>query len=1164
MEMKQFNGYSQMKNEIWRQQMRFLLYFFPERSGPFYRKAEQACSVFFTGLLLALILAPCAQAQGITGSIAGTVSDSSGAIILGATVTVRNLNTNAVRQVATSGIGSYEITLLPPGNYSVKVDKAGFKAFEQDNITLQIDQVAQINAQLQVGSEQTTVTVTTAPPLLQTEESSIGQVIDSMALQNTPLNGRLSLLTLMLLAPGVQNLATAQDSIPAFGVTLSVGTGRRNSYGGMTTTLDGTVNEEVSLQRSEAEIPSIDALEEFKFITSGAPAEFGQPSEIIVASKGGGNKYHGEVLEFNRSKGMNAKLYSFVPAASTGPRAPYERNEFGGNFSGPLTIPRFYNGADRSFFFSAYEGFRYTYSAAANTAEPTALERQGNFTEFLAGGACNPSGSSIFVSNPLTGNTYGGTNVISSTDINPVSLQLLNLLYPAPTTTGCNTTNTYQTVDYTQAATRFSTRLDHKLTDKDQLRATFLHAFYGPYAFGYVSSLQGGYSAEGEHNVNTILGWTHTISPTTVLDTTASFLHLVIVRQPHDYNIDFSSIIPGLGTAQAAGAPHISMSDGSLVTTGDSGGGHPGLEQDIQYNTSLTRIFPRHTLKAGFGYLWSDFFNDTIVNSGTFGFGSGSGGYSGVPFADFMLGIPNTSANGNPPHFSYRIFESQYSAYAQDDWKIAPKLTLNLGLRYDLQWFSDDQQGRNALYIPEQQQLVIFGNSIPSSAVSGYVNPLEADGRIETSANANMSSNPWSYLGQTTKNFAPRAGFAYQAHPRTVIRGAYGIYYNLIPSQYVNTEIANTPFTASVNYSNGSAANASSFTMSNPFSATGAYSKNFGVGAQAKVKTPYTESYNLAVEQEFPDGFDLRIGYVGQHNIKQNNASGPGNTTPNLNLTPYPLTNISGKAQSYYLIQPFSSITLNTVPYFHSMLNSLQVGLHKQLAHNLAVNAEYQWVRILGVENIQNPSGIDLHDSYGPASGATPQVLNLNYTYKLPIGRGQLLLGNAPRLLDTILGGWQWSGMGTFQSGQPFSVTANTPSHTVGVSSVRANLVPGVALYPAHKTNAEWFNPAAFVAPGSYTGSDGNTYAAMGNSGYDMLRGPGYWSTDMNLEKNIRWADHYNVQVRADAFNLFNHPNFATPAANISSTTSVGIISATSSTPSAESRSVEFGAKFNF
>jgi hypothetical protein len=198
-----------------------------------------------------------------------------------------------------------------------------------------------------------------------------------------------------------------------------------------------------------------------------------------------------------------------------------------------------------------------------------------------------------------------------------------------------------------------------------------------------------------------------------------------------------------------------------------------------------------------------------------------------------------------------------------------------------------------------------------------------------------------------------------------------------------------------------------------------------------------------------------------------------------------------------------------------------------------------------------------------------PVVLNFNYTYALPVGRGHLLLNHANSLVDMVLGGWQYSGVGTFQSGQLFSVTANWPTNAAIASnpngaSNRANRISGVALYPSHKSKTQWFNPAAFTVPGTYAGTDGNTYAAFGNSGYDMLRGPGWWNMDMNLVKNIHWAERYNVQLRAESFNTFNHPNLSNPASNISNSSSVGTITGNANPPVYESRSVEFGAKFNF
>jgi hypothetical protein len=260
--------------------------------------------VLFT---LAIMVVPGSFGQGITGSITGTVTDTSGAPIAGATVAIRQQGTDASRTLVTSDVGSYRITQLAPGTYNVRIDKTGFKTFQQENVTLAIDQVAEIDARLDVGSQQQTVNVTDVSPVIQTEDSSVGLVVDSPTIQNTPLNGHLSILGLLNLVPGVQDVA-AQDQVPVRGVTLAFGTNQRNSYGDVGFTFDGVANMEIALQRGEGEVPPLDALAEFKVITTGAPAEFNQPNQVIVVSQSGTNQLHGEALEFNRSRGTGAKV----------------------------------------------------------------------------------------------------------------------------------------------------------------------------------------------------------------------------------------------------------------------------------------------------------------------------------------------------------------------------------------------------------------------------------------------------------------------------------------------------------------------------------------------------------------------------------------------------------------------------------------------------------------------------------------------------------------------------------------------------------------------------------------------------------------------------------------------------------------------------------------
>jgi outer membrane receptor protein involved in Fe transport len=1110
---------------------------FNQRPGSFMRLAG------LLGLLMAfvLLLAPASFGQGITGTITGTVTDPTGASIPNATVTITQTETNAVHTVTSSDVGSFTVTQLPPGHYTVKVDSPTFKSYRQPAITLAIDQIYQVNAQLQVGSQGEVVEVTTTAPVIQTQDSSIGLVVDSQAIQNTPLNGRLSIIGLLALAPGVQ-AAGAQDQLATRGVTPAIGTGGRNGYGGVGSTFDGVTNQEVTLQRGEGEVPPIDAISQFKVLSNGAPAEFNQPAQIIVVSASGGNQLHGEALEYNRSKGTSAKSYF----SGSQPRPPYERNEYGGNLSGPVFIPKLYDGRNRSFFFFAFEGFRLTQSYALNTQQPTLLERQGNFSE-----GCHGT-----VNHPGTKTPYAG-NIITD-PLSSVDLQLLNVLYPKPTQAGCGV-NTFEEVQELSQSTRYSLRLDHKFNDHNQIRFTYLRAFYGPNATQGSDSLQGGNAQDGEHNSNFILGYTHTFSPTLLIDTYASFFHLPIYRTPQNYKTDFSSIIPGLGAELIEGAPQISITN----IQGVSESGSKDLEQVGQINTAVTKVFPRHTIKAGFSYLYDNHWNDAAQTParGSYTF---TNNYTGVALADFLLGYPSSTQKPTPNNYITRNISAQYGFFVEDDWKPTSKLTVNAGLRYDLQWFRPSPYNTNSLYVPSLKEVVVFASAYPSNVIPS----LQTAVPTVLAPSVGLPTNIFSYLGQDKNNVAPRLGFAYEPLHNTVVRGAFGIYFNLLPASYVGTgAFNNLPFTGAQTFTNSTGT--PSFTMAAPFSATGAFSSNPSVYAQAKTTTPYTEEYNLAVEHQFQKGLDIRIGYVGQHTLKQNNYGGSGNYNPNLNLPSQPVLTTS-TVQSTYNVQPFSAINYLLAPIFHTNENSLQIGVHKQYSHGLTIGAEYQWTRVLGTENLENPSGATPGDSYGPIGGITPQVLTFNYSYLLPFGKGKMFLANAGDLVDKLVSGWQFSGITDIQTGQPFSVTYSAPGNYkdpvtgttyVGLVSGRASRVNGVALYPAVKTRAQWFNPAAFTAPTNAAGIAG---AAYGNSGYNMLRGPRFQDWDMSLQKNTLFRERYNVQLRADSFNVFNHPNFGTPNAAITNTATVGTITGISGTPGYQARTVEFAVKFSF
>jgi outer membrane receptor protein involved in Fe transport len=1092
------------------------------------------------GLCVMLAATKSSNAQGTTGTITGTVADPSGSVIPGATVTIKQVENNAVRVLTSSDAGTYKATSLAPGHYTVKVERAGFKSFTQSGLTLTIDQTLLVDAKLAIGAATEMVEVTTAPPVIQTEESSIGQLIDAQSIQNTPLNGRLSVMGLIALAPGMQGVG-AQDQMATRGLTVAAGTGSRNSYGGLGVIFDGVINKEITLQRGEPEIPSLDALSQFKVLSTGAPAEFNEPAQIIVVSASGSNTYHGSLFEYNRSKGTSSKAYF----NGSQPRPPYERNEFGGSFAGPVLLPR-YNGKDRSFFFFAYEGFRLTQSSTKSTQQPTALMRQGIFTE-LTSSIIDPTTGTAFTSNTIPVNRQS-----------TVSLALMNKLMPAPTTTAVGTTNTFELVPYNSQVDRISLRLDHKINENNSLRFTWLRAFYGPNTTVGSDSLQGGNSGDGEHNSHFTLGYTHTFSPTLVMDVNGDFFHLPIYRTPQNVGTKWESIIPGLTTQLIEGAPQITFKNSGTQNISESGS--KDLEQVGQLNASLTKVLARHTLKFGASYVYDNHWNMSAQSPqrGAYTF---SNQYSHYDFADFLLGLPTSTQQATPSFLPTRNISSQWAGYIQDDWKPFSKLTINAGLRYDLQWFAPGPYNENSLWIPSKSQVVVFGSSYPSAVISQQQSVLAAANLLTLSSAANMSSNPFAYLGRPAKNFAPRLGFAYQLMPNTVLRGAFGLYFNLLPASYVGSMFGNLPFTASLTYTNTPTYSAgNTFTMAAPFTGTGSANGRPSVNAEHPLTTPYTEEYNLALEHQFNHGVEVRVGYVGQHNMKQNNYGGSGNYAPNLNYaSPFDITKTAA-AQSPF--QALGTIAYNQDPIFHSIMNSLQAGVHKQYTGGLAFGVEYQWTRVLGTENVEDPSGINPRDSYGPISGITPQVLQANFSYALPVGKGKLLFANAGDVVNKAIGGWELSGVLNSQSGQPFSVMYNA-STTIypGAVSGRANRVPGVALYPGKKTISQWFNPAAFTAPTNANGVAGGVY---GTSGYDMLRGPLFNDFDLNLKKNTVFREHYNLQLRADAFNLFNHPNFGTPNATISSPASVGTVTGISGTPSYEARTVEFAVKFSF
>ncbi|WP_260706690.1 TonB-dependent receptor [Edaphobacter flagellatus] len=1068
------------------------------------------------------------NAQGITATITGVISDSTGGVLSGARVTARRLETNEDRVATTTANGEFNIPLLQPGRYRVTVELASFKTYQQE-FTLAINQKAEINAVLEVGSQTDKVTVTAEAPPIQTEDSSVGLVIDSATITNTPLNGRLNITGLMALAPGIQN-AGSQDSIPVYGITPSVG--GASAFGSAGFSIDGATNTSAFLQRGYGEYPPLDGIREFKTMTTGSPAEFAQPTQVIVVTRGGGNQYHGMLLAFNRNRVTAAKNYF----AGSSPLPKYNRNEFGGNFSGPISIPHLYDGRDRSFFFFNYEGFRRRQASTLSSQMPTARERNGDFSEF-----------SDAIIDPLTQTPFPG-NQIPASRLNSVSLALQNALFPLPNKAGTST-NLVENVPLAEDVDRFSFRLDHRISSKDSVFASYIAGLFGPNPSLGATSKFGGMAGIGERNMNTIVGWTHIFSPTLLTQFIGSYNHVPIYRTPQNVKTDFASIIPGLGPQPLEGAPQLTISNITSVAEQ----GSKDLDQTFQLTFIVTKVLHNHSVKTGFSFLRSNHWNQAVLSPqrGAFNF---NGQYTrskvsgaqnlGAAYADFILGYPTQTQKANPPASTIRFLQPQYAAFIQDDWRVTPRLTLNMGIRYDLQWQESNPYGLNSMFVPSLKQIVVFAKQMPAAALPSVI----ASVPVVLAPNVGLPSDIWSYLGQDTNNVAPRFGFAYSVTPKTVVRGAFGIYYNLFPTlDSGNPVFTGLPFYSVQTYSQTSST-VPAITMSNPFPGSGTVATNPVAATEKSPVTPYQEQWNLAVERQLPWNFGLRVGYVGSRSLKQNNYHGGGNVNPDLNA----FVPVAGAVQPNRPIQPFSNIYWYDAPIFSMNSNAAQVGLHKQYSNGFTLNAEYQYIRVLGTENFQN--SLHTNDSYGNIGTIRPHQLQLSYAYELPFGKNKLFFGSTSGFANTFISGWSISGITTFQSGSPFSVT-KASSQLGGISS-RAFRNNGVPLYPGSKTLGAWFNTAAFVNPATNPSQD----FLYGNSAYNMLWGPRYQNWDTAVSKTTRLHENINLQIRVDAFNVFNHPTFNNPAANVSNAKTVGTITATNGA----SRTLQLGGKLTF
>ncbi len=1136
------------------------------------------CRAWWLVCLCLLLVAATASGQVDQGAITGTVTDNTGAIVPGAQVTLTATDTGLVLQGKSNSSGNYTFSPIKIGNYKVSASAAGFQTTTRPNVHVDVQQRLQVNLALSPGQVSQTVTVTGAVALLQTQSSAVGQVIDTKTINETPLNGR-NWVYIAQLTAGVA---------PPFGNTRGSGSGdfvangqraEQNNF-----ILDGVDNNTnlVDFLNGSSFVmrPPPDALAEFNLQTSNFSAEFGHSAGAVMNAsiKSGTNHIHGDLWEYVRNTSLDAQNWN----ALTIP--PYHQNQFGATLGFPIW-------KNKLFYFGDIEANRISIGQTNVLNTPTPLMRQGNFSELLNTNLTGQSPVQLYqpnsgdVARPLTCN--GQPNTFCANQMDPVALKILNM-YPAPNANGGKTySNLVENVSKTDNTVQWDQRLDWNISAKDQTyaRYSYLHDIIlnalplGPILDG------SGYGGERDFifSQNFMLSETHIFAPTLTNEFRFGYnWNHSAYKQPNAYNSTIASSlglggVPDLGPGQF-GLPHGYFPQGGIASWGSVGTNNE-TQNVYQILDNVTKILGNHSLKFGvsfqavrFSYLYAP------VSLGLYYFGGGSnpgqGVYTGIPgnsntgydVADFLADQVSQAAIANAPN----VIDAQWydAAYAQDDWKVSPKLTLNLGVRYDYYQPYKEVGGQQANFVTTGPLGIGTGSGIyqlPSSQKNlnlgaAFLSTLAKDNvSVQYTDNARLAN------AQKT-NFGPRVGFAYQAQPNTVFRGGFGIFYGGLMAEG-NTNIgANFPFSNQANFYAPTCAvgNCPSLANSNGITLETGLAPQVSGGFQnfvslpslhatdVNIKTPYTMNYSFSMQRALSNDLAATLSYVG--NVSRHlSLYGAPNTPPGLfapgtNTNQYqPFPDLGGVGQIHY-----AGV---------STYNSLQAKIEKRYSHGLSFLTTYTWAHALddasdaagnfSAISDRNVALIPFIDEYTNSVYDVRHRFTFNGNYELPFGRGKAFLHDS-RLVDETIGGWSSSLTFAAQTGTPFTVSPN--NSTAANGTARATLVrdpfgaggspdpsnPDVTCAAKTRTKANWYNPCAFANPlnGNLIGTPGypsvitdkQTAIAFLGGRSNNVYGPGYYQVNMSLFKNFpTWREQY-LQFRADGFNVLNHPTLGNPS----------------------------------
>jgi hypothetical protein len=1065
-------------------------------------------------VLLALLSVSSSLAQSTFGSITGEVKDPSGAVVPGADVLVTNQGTAAVRRLTTTSGGLFTVPNLDSGTYSVRISAKGFASYDRVDLVLMANQIINVDASLKLGTSTDSVEVSAPSPIISTEANDISTSMRGDAAESLPLIGRHAadqgIYTYSTLATGTA--FSSSSSYPVF-------QGTRDTAGVMAT-MDGIWVAAYSQGASPVSV-GMDAVSEIKEETSVAPAEFATAGNVQVVSKSGTNSFHGAAFEDYNGNVLNARNF-FSPSV---PWRVY--NDFGVSGGGPIV-------KNKLFFYGDYEGSREAAAGTLVETVPLPAWRNGDF-----------SGMTQVVKDPRTGLPFPG-NIIPVNRISPVSQAVQNYIFPLPNTGVPGTLNNNWTKNVPSQTgfthyNRIDSRADYNMTSKDTLfvRLSWMRMPYYSAGVYPLARIQTRYAQSA------VLSYNRIISPTAVNEFRmgATYHRNFFVGNVIGSDLLSQFGIQGIPTVGVPTAPYFSI-NGVTAFNPSSGADYYNSNPDtsFQWTDNLSWTRGRHMMKFGADAV-VERYNGNSINYTVYGAYTFNGAYTGVGYADFLLGIPQTTALSIPSP-DRELRGQTYGLYAQDQFRVSNSLTLSYGIRWELPRPYSDARGQLFSYDPAIGQLVVPDNGI--HLVNAFY-PTNIP--ITTATQAGYPAN--SLIKMDWKNIEPRIGFAYKlfGSEKTVLRAGYGIYTNLIYSPLAASAMTGGPFAGSVTYFNSVTNGTPLFAFPTPTLPTGTTAVQNVSGVNPNLRTPYTQQWNLTIERQL-GSLGLRVSYLGSHTINlvyTRNLNEPAPSTTPFTTALFPNQLFSGI--NYY-------DNGGTDAY-----NALELMVQKKLGANLTFNTGFTWAKDLtdaqdtggggqtyGGQTLQNQFCLTCEKSNNQLVPA--RRLYAYAVYALPFGKGQRFMSNAHGLVQQLFGGWQTSWTAILQSGPYFTPSFSTydPSNT-GVIGGVPDRIPGVPLYPASQTVNNWFNPAAYAIPGCPLStplcSNPASVGRFGTSGWNYLVGPPIKNLDFGLSKDFRVYERVALRFTMTMTDALNHPNFSNPAANISVPSSVGVISGT-------------------